>query len=57
MASVRKRFNPKGKAETLPHVYAELIAEVLAGTVRATLVVSVPTGPGRARLEYDDPNG
>lgn len=57
MASRRKQFNPKGKAETVTHLYAEFIADLLEGKVVATRLFEVENGGGRKRLEYDDPNG
>lgn len=57
MASKKKTFSPKSKRDDDPAVYAEFMASVLDGTVKATDCIEVRKGNGKLQLDYDDPNG
>ncbi len=58
MASRRKTFVPKGKANEPSATYAEFMAALLAGRVKAEkLIVTTPGNSGHVKFEYDDPNG
>ncbi len=57
MAARKKPYNPhRGPASTHAHLYAEFMADLLDGTIKATSVEEKRTGQ-RVDLEYTDPNG
>ncbi len=58
MASRRKKYNPhRGPIPGDAALYAEFLADLLDGTVKATKLIEARLGNGRLDLDYDDPNG
>lgn len=57
MATARKKFNPKGPVEGDQFAYAEFIASVLDGTIKASKLVESRKPNGKPDFSYDDPNG
>lgn len=56
MASRRKTFIPKGKHNEPSQTYAEFMAALLEGRVKAEKLI-VRGNARRVELAYDDPNG
>ncbi len=57
MAARKKTYNPhRGRVDIDAQLYAEFMADLLDGTIKATLVEEKRTGQ-KLDLEYTDPNG
>ena len=58
MATARKKFKPKNPTPDDAHMYAEFMAALLAGSVKASKLIENRNGHGSLiDFDYDDPNG